>query len=450
MARRGWPRSPLATRLLAAALAAQVVAGLVALTVLTDDSEARRPGLGVLGRPAPLAVDDPTKVRSLAVTDLLGARGSAVVARDRAAFLATVDPGAASFRTRQGRLFDALMQVPVERWSYELIATRERAADPELDRRYPDGWWAPDVRLRYALTGFDAKPTSEDQYLTFVRRGSAWYVGADDDFAARGLDTARGLWDSGAIISKRGRHTLVLGHPGAEATMTRVARAVEDAIPRVSGLWRQPWAGKVVVLVPRDESELTSLVGSPQDLSQIAAVATAQHAPAPGDAAVGDRILINPGPFARLGPVGRRVVLTHEVTHVATRSATGSAAPSWLVEGFADYVGYSGLDVPLRLAAAQVRAAVRAGRVPTALPGDGAFDGGQVDLAASYEQAWLAVRLLARTYGNASVVRFYRAAAQVSSSRRDAAVAAAFRETFGSDFEHFVARWVAELRLLRR
>ena len=51
---------------------------------------------------------------------------------------------------------------------------------------------------------------------------------------------------------------------------------------------------------------------------------------------VGDRIGINPANWPKLSPLGRRIVLTHELTHVATRVYTSESTPSWVVEGFAE------------------------------------------------------------------------------------------------------------------
>ena len=76
-------------------------------------------------------------------------------------------------------------------------------------------------------------------------------------------------------------------------------------------------------------------------------------------------MVINPAAFARLGTTGRRVVLTHEMTHVAVRQTTTSAVAIWLSEGFADYVAYSGTGVSRRVGAGDLLAQVRAGHGPT-------------------------------------------------------------------------------------
>ncbi|MCU1672444.1 MAG: hypothetical protein JWN77_557 [Frankiales bacterium] len=416
------------TRLLAVLVALELLAGIGSGLALQSSPKAPAAA-------APLRASVPhLDPRVPLVTALLGARADAIARRDRAGWLATVDPTATSFRARQARLFDALQSVPVEGWAYELDPEHTQPANPAVDSRRGDGWWAPRVTLRYRLAGYDALPTAEPQHLTFVSRGDRWYVAADDDFADR---TARGLWDEGPVRVVRGRSSLVLGHPSSGALLRTIATAVDAAVPRVSAVWGRQWSQKVVVLVPSTQRELQRLVGGSGDYSRIAAVATAELT---GSNPVGDRILVNPPNFRQLGALGRRVVLTHEVTHVATRSATAAGTPTWLVEGFADYVGYLDADVSSRVAAQELRAQVRRGRLPAALPADGDFDGGNPRLAQVYEQAWLAAVLLARRHGAPKLVAFYRAVGSGLS------VDGALRSVLGTDLATFTSDWRRDLR----
>lgn len=119
--------------------------------------------------------------------------------------------------------------------------------------------------------------------------------------------------------------------------------------------------------------------------------------------------MLVPSGFAALTPVGRDVVLAHELTHLATRPWTGPRTPLWLVEGLAEQVGLAAFPLPDRLAAAELAAEVRRGLLPTALPTDADLDG--VRAAAAYQQSWLAVDLLTRRYGGAAVLAAYRQAA---------------------------------------
>ena len=440
-----WSASPAAVRVLAAAIVLQLLAGLVGAAVVStmpsvpERSADRARAVPVEPSPTP----DREALRERAVRDLLETRAAAVLARDRAAFLSVVDPTATAFLERQGRLFDALADVPLSAWYYDLDTRAEQGPNGELDRRHGAGrWWAPELALRYALTDVDRDPAYERHVLTFVERGGRWLLASDDDFAGTGGRTARSLWDTGPVIAVRGRSSLVLVRPDDRRLLTRLARATDSAVPRVNRVWGDDWQQAVAVLVPGSQSELAELLAKPGELSQIAAVATAELIDQSGrTTAVGDRIILNPPNFEGLGPVGRQVVLTHEVTHVATRQASGGAMPAWLVEGFADYVGYLEADVAVSVAARELRADVRAGRLPAALPADRDFRGDNPALAQAYEASWLAVVLLAEMYGEPAMLRFYRAVGASEAPTTAAALDRAFAEVLGTETAAFTAAW---------
>jgi len=381
--------------------------------------------------------------RLFAVRRLLAERADAVLRQDRAAFLATVDPRGRDFLARQERYFDGLREVPLASWEYELEAGRERAHSAALDARRGT-WWAPNVTLRYALAGFDQAPTLQPQGLTFVERDGRWLVAADDDFAAAGHGTTRDLWDDGHVLAARGASCLVLSHPQQAALVRLLVAECDAAVPRVSAVWGRDWAQRVVVLVPDSLAELTRLVPGAGDLTSIAALAAAELVePTSGYHPVGDRILINPVTFRQLGPLGRRVVMDHEVTHVATRAATGPRVPTWLVEGIADYIGYLGARVPVAVAADELRSAVRAGNLPVALPLDSDFQAGRSDLAQAYEQSWLAVALLARRYGQPALLRLYR---EVGADPAPGALDRAMGKVLDSSVAEFTQAWRSDLQ----
>ena len=425
--------------LLAVALALEVGAALVVERMQATTAPAAS---AVRGRVAPPI--DLDAARGAAVRALLDARATALQRRDRTAWLRTVDPSATAFRARQAAVFDNLAGVPISDWAYQLDPESEPPPSVDLDASRGPGWWAPGVTLTYRLAGYDDAATVEPERLTFVPRGGRWYVAADDDFSAAGRDSTRGLWDGGPVVVVRGLRCLVLGHPGSREVMRRVADGLDAAVPRVSRVWGTDWTQRIIALVPSSQRELTRVVGGHGDYSQIAAVATAELTDAnAGYHPVGNRIVINPPNFAKLGSLGRRVVLTHEVTHVATRAASGLAAPTWLVEGFADYVGYSGVDVPYSLSASELRDAVRRGKAPTTLPTDADFDGSNPHLAEVYEQAWLAVTYLASTYGRDGLLRFYRSVGRADAP--PAAVDQALASMWGTDVAGITAGWRADM-----
>ncbi len=442
-------RRSLVVRLLAAACLLQLTAGLVSASLLHDratpapSSAVDRPRAVPPTVPAATATS-PAPDRAEAVEQLLRTRSAALLARDRAAFLATVDPQAERLRARQASSFDALGQVPLASWSYHLEPDTASAPDARLDRRYGRGrWWAPEVVLSYALDG-DPRPVLQDQHLTFVERDGRWLLGADDDFALQGRDTPRALWDRGPVVAARAPGVLVLGRPEQRDLLHELAEVTAAAVPGVTAVWGE-WPERVVVLVSTDAEELSALLGG-SDVSQIAAYATAELRGGANDYdPTGDRVLVNPDAFAELGPLGRRVVLAHEVTHVASRRASGPALPAWLAEGLADHVGYLDVDVPLTVSARDLARDVRAGRVPTALPTDEDFDGGSPRLSQAYQGSWLAVRLLVELYGQPAFLRLYRAVGAARGTSSEQALDRALRRELGTTTERFTAQWLAAL-----
>ena len=116
---------------------------------------------------------------------------------------------------------------------------------------------------------------------------------------------------------------------------------LDESVRGVGDILDIGWSRRVDVVVPASESELVSLVGPA--FADMAGIAIR-------DGAV-QRVVINRVRAAPLSALELRVLLRHEITHVATRDLTSDSAPLWLVEGFADYVAFHGLGLSLRQAA---------------------------------------------------------------------------------------------------
>jgi hypothetical protein len=389
------------------------------------------------------AVRNAEDARTQAVRALLARRARAVTDRDKEAFLADLDPTQRVFRARQSHVFDNLSLLRFSGWRYELDPSGDRPSSPAVDAARGT-WWSPDVLLRYSIADYDRMPTEEQQGLTFVEREHHWYLAADADFAKTGHPTQRDVWDTGVLRVTAGRSCLVLSHPGGAGMAALAMKECDAAVPRVTAVWGTGWLRRVVLVVPDAEAELKQLVPDVGDVSNIAAVATAELLNAgSGYHPVGDRVILNPKNFGQLGPLGRRVVLTHEVTHVASRMATGPEQATWFVEGLADYIGFLHTELPLSLSALELRKSMRAGHIPLALPKDSDFTGGRKDLAATYEQSWLAVTLIADGYGRAAMLRLYR---DIGSGTSPAVVDLAFSRDLHTTVAAFTQRWTADLK----
>jgi hypothetical protein len=421
-------------------------AGVVGYNQLGNDAGVRAaepPSAAARSAPAPSRSIDPSRARSVAVQALLDRRAAAISDRDRESFLATVDPGAPRFVQSQRRMFDALASVPYDGWTYKLAGTSPFQLSATRQAELGIGAFAGKVTARYRIDGYDHTAARLDLYYTFRQHHNRWYIAADTDGDRAGYLTQRQLWDFGPVTVVRGERSIVLGL-GSKASLERHASEADAAVPRVTRVWGTDWERKVVVLAPDSQARMAALLGAPAGkYAQIAAITRAESA-MPADVGVADRIVINPAIWARLSSTGRRIVMTHEITHVATRTATNAWTPTWLSEGFADYVGYLGTDVAADVAARELLGDVRLDGAPKALPRDGDFDVESDDLAATYEKAWLACRLIANQQGQSKLVAFYREVGTFGGTRT-ANLGAAFDGVLSTTVKRFTAAWRDDL-----
>ncbi|MGI8311179.1 basic secretory protein-like protein [Saccharopolyspora hattusasensis] len=418
---RGW---------LAAAAAGAVLAG-VSLLSLPSPELPRSAPVQVSGRAGFTVATSPPEV---AVRRLLEQRATAVRSGDESAFAATVDPKSPpDFQRRQHELFRNLATIPVTEWAYQLDgATGDRPPVPEADET-----WAPRVVLRYALTDVDIVPTQRPLGYVFARRGGSWYLAGDE--GAHG-NAWRGPWDFGLCQVRRTATGMVIGH--RRQPVERVARQLDAAVADVTRIWGSGWSQRVGVVLPESREELRSLVGPEFAVDEIAAVAVADRVDVAARRVEGPRVVLNPKAASELSDTALRVVLRHEITHTAARTDTVDGAPMWMLEGFADYVGYRGSGVAPKYIAPDLVRQLRETGLPAKLPDDGDFHQGGRRLDLAYQQSWSVVRHLAERLGERRLVDLYR---RVAASNSPTTVDKALRETTGLTKDQLVADWRADL-----
>lgn len=432
--------------LLFAALGALLVGGpIVATGTQTRSDGANSPGSSTAAqaRSAPPAEGGDGWARGVAfrrgLQALLDERGKAMLNGDKEAFLAGVDPRAREYRRRQAKLFDAVADVPLSVWSYTVLGEGPPLKASRRAALGPDAVTAR-VEFRHKIAGYDAIDVRHEFVLTIAPRGEHWQIIADSDGKT---PPATGLWDFGPVTVVEGSRSLVLGLDKA-AALRRYAEEVDAAIPAVSQVWGRQWPQRAVVVVPEDTKQMAAILGGkPLDYTRIAAVTTGVFDSSARKRSA-DRIVLNPATYPQLRSIGRRVVLTHEVTHVATRAISDESVPLWLSEGFADYVGYLREAVPVRVAAGELLSEVRTGRAPKRLPlpTDADFSARASKLATAYERAWLACRFIADTWGQRALIRLYTAVG-ASDEEAPAAVATGLREVLDTTPAQFRAEWQA-------
>ena len=313
----------------------------------------------------------------------------------------------------------------------------QAAVELTADQRttYGTDAWVSEVQLTWRFRGVHPEPSTVEVPVVF---------GWDGEQAV--FETARAtegyrvpLWFTEPLEVRRTPSTLVLATDARSArSLERLTRKAVVTVRRTLPRWRE----RLVVVAPDAVEDFRTAAGvSRAESRSIAAVTTTADGSSLPRTPV--HIYLNPDVFGPLGPEGQQIVVSHEATHVALDAAT-TVLPLWLSEGIADYVALVGHPLPDRVLAAQIRELVRQDGPPRRLPGSAEFDGSNPDIGAWYEAAWLAVKLLAETYGRAKLLDFYdRAEADGSTGR-------AFRTVLGTSERDFTRAWRASLAELAR
>jgi hypothetical protein len=351
----------------------------------------------------------------------------ALAARDRAE--------AASVGTEDTRPLLEDMAVNAERMDLRDLALRMVDAEGTLTAderdRLGNGAWAGAAELTYRLDAWDAQPTRLEIRVVFSSSG-----GRDLIAGVGGGDDRTPLWMTGRVTLSGSGRALVVARSDDGGHVLGLARQALADVRMVL----PEWHGKLVVEVPDSEEELDRALAAPDGrYDNIAAVTTSVDGSlVPGSPV---HVFLNPKVFDGLGPRGAQVVVSHETTHVAT-DATFAELPTWLLEGFADYVALAHARIPVATAASQILARIRAHGPPDHLPTTEELDPSAPGLGATYEEAWLAARFIAQQYGEPRLVRFYEKVGGGDPVKQ------AFADVLGTTETVFVDRWRADLRKL--
>ena len=292
--------------------------------------------------------------------------------------------------------------------------------------RWGDAAWVADVQVTWRYRGVDRASSSLTVPMVFTHSaGDVHLVTADLPQTERAplwlVDTVRVARSGAAVAVTSGEHSARQFLRFA----VRAARTVRVSLPS--------WRGVLCIEVPAGQSGFKTVSGVPhQQAAAVAAVTTTPD----GSNVEGSpqHVYVNPRLFEPLAAEGRQIVLSHEAAHVALGAALLDL-PLWLSEGIADHVALLRSATPVETLGAQILRQTREQGAPRALPDARRFDGSDRKIGAWYEAAWLAVRLIADTYGETALWRFYR------QSVRDEATEAAFRDVLGTSQAAFVQRW---------
>ncbi len=412
----------------AVALSAGLAAGLLGPGGTTRAATARgAPAVERSGRAAP----------SLAgVQPVLGARVAAVRSGDRDGWAATIDPQAPqAFRDRQLAEFDGLRSLPLA--SYALTARLDDSGDlsAATGGRYGAPVFLPETREVLRFDGYDVADAVDSLWLTFVQRDGRWYVAGDDDLAALGLDTAKGLWDFGPVAVLATDHLLVLYHPAQRERASALAAIGEDAMRVLAQRWDKPWSGRIPMVLPGSVGELEQMLQSTIDLDKFVAFVSYGAIRDDGWVATAPRIYVQDRNLSRYGRDGQVETLVHELSHAAAAPLAGPFVPAWVHEGVADWVarGRSSTEAAPRGHGGH-------------LPRDYEFSTGSQDsIVQSYTEARSAVSYLSARAGQGAPTAFLAALGEpkVAPGSVDFQVDQALRRVAGFGLAELERGWAA-------
>ncbi len=323
---------------------------------------------------------------------------------DRPAFDRLVSTRDPSFADRARLLYDNLAGLPLEQLQLRLNPAGEPVSTSRQQRLGPTAW-RQQVTLTWRLTG-ETATAGAMVWLTFVTDGDRVLLAGTVDRPA-GVASPQPIWWTGPVTATRGGGVTVLvgsGQPSRQ-WLARTSDAVRDVQRLLTTGAAKTWTGAAVVEVPATRADFETVLGAePGSYATIAAVTLAEG-PASTSAV---RIVVNPEVTRTLTEVGVATVLTHELVHRATGSAD-SPAPTWAVEGLADYVAFTSRPSAAEASEQLLVDRVRQRGAPQQLPTDRQFGAGEADLDLTYAEAWSVCRYVATRWSPAELQQLYAA-----------------------------------------
>lgn len=317
-------------------------------------------------------------------------------------------------------------QMHVSNVSFQYVDSTALTSDDI--QQFGSSAWAAEISATYRLP-FDPGPTEMTLVMVFrPTKGGAEIVsiGGHGDRSA--------LWlDGPTRISVAKRLVVINAVPSSLDYYVGLGNFALSTVARVLPNWR----GTLVIEVPQNQAQLVDVLQTAADqLSDIAAVTTTADGTLTNGSPI--HVFANPDVFNTMTRLGARVVMSHETTHVATQGPLTNM-PTWMLEGFADFVALDHAGIPVQTAAHQIIARMATQGIPTHLPTPEDLAPTAGGLGATYEEAWLAWRYIGLTYGEPKAVAFYYAV------RDGQKVANAFVNVLGTTESAFVQGWRADL-----
>lgn len=263
---------------------------------------------------------------------------------------------------------------------------------------------------------------------------AAQLIAASAFLAIRPADGTTGSPPTTAVSDSqqtpRSVRAVSLGGARTDLLLRRVRADLDGAVAAVERFWGDDWPREIVIVATDSDAQFVAEahLDPRRQWTDIAAVAVADEVDPTDRLATGQRIVLAPGASVMSDPA-LRIVLTHELFHLAARADTALDAPRWLTEGVADFVARPAAPIPPGAAA------------NTALPTDADLDRPGPDRSAGYDRAWWFARFVANGYGTDGLRRLYVAACGPGHGD----LATAVRRALGVDLAELQNGWAGWL-----
>jgi len=373
---------------------------------------------------------------------VLDQRAKAIRTHDLTLFMSTVQRGDKAFVNRERRYFEGITQLPLEQvrfaampkpWPHALVAAG-----------LPKDAVAVRVRQVIELRDFDADPGVSVSGLVLAPSGDVWKVVADRTV---GGSTFPGYtpqpWDVAAVRVQRSGDVLGVFDDESIQYAGRLLPVVARAITQDQSAFPFWWAGKVVVYCFEQPRLLDSFRRVPGgNIRDLGAMSFPVYANTSGTKIAGMRFVVLPASVSAGTPYLARLV-RHELTHVAVASRD-DGAPTWFIEGLAEYVGAR----PLAREARRIPsvAVTKAAEKISAMPTSAHFNGPDQDW--HYALSWMACDYIASRFGEARLWDLMDAfhATEDSAREGDKGQDAVLRQEIGMDSSQLAQHAASRIR----
>ena len=259
---------------------------------------------------------------------------------------------------------------------------------------------------------------------------AALLIAASAFLAIRPDDGTAGSPPTTAVADSQQTHrsvrTVSRGGVRTDLLLNRVRADLDGTVAAVERFWGGDWPREIVIVATDSDAQFAAEahLDPRRQWTDIAAVAVADEVDPADRRATGQRIVLAPGASAMSDPA-LRIVVTHELFHLAARADTALDAPRWITEGVADFVARPAAPIPPGAA------------LNTALPSDADLDRPGPDRSAGYDRAWWFARFVADGYGTDGLRRLYVAACGPGHGD----LATAVRQALGVDLAELRNGW---------